>query len=664
MIKSKVWGGLGVLLLIILMVVLVSFFNIKRIENQTGWVVDDSQPKLIRALQLSDRIHHSSALLVFYLLSHDPSQKEEFKTLSVELEATYNELNDLFEKVENESLQQRLLNLRNYLDSFHQFDERLFMLADDIATNQQGLFIAQTILAPLAESAHIFLGDIVLGIDDMEEEDELLANNIHALQNGWGQLIGVVQSYFAFREQESRDGIDVFLSGIEQLYDDLVVEQDSLAEDQVDALDEFSEIRDQYIASLNEALVIHGSDQWRLDIYLVRSELIPLMGAINEELKGVVDFQQQSINETNALLVETVHNTLVVLISILALGFGVCVIVAIMANQYIIMPVIQLKNILGDIAQGNGDLTKRVHIASNDELGIAGEYFNEFEATIQKTLGQVSEVSQEVSDKSIRTSGAIERISSNTARSICLSELTQKTSENIHRKSEAIASQSLQAADQIDSIKSSSDEGIVRMEDMSSDAVKVAQEIETLKRDINILNEQSKEMVGFVDVIKEIADQTNLLALNAAIEAARAGESGRGFAVVADEVRNLAVKTQESTAQLTHHFQTNYESNQVMVSQIGAAAEMITVMIEHVSDTSQAIENILIKVNLLHQELDQIISTTKDQSKESSAIKSIGGQVKALANENTKILADIESCSRELVSGSSQLNVLLSRFKV
>ena len=664
MIKAKVWGGLSALLLLIVIVVLVSFFNIKRIENQIGWVIDDGQPKLIRALQLSDQIHHSSALLVLYLLSHDPSQKKAYLSLSAELKATFEELEDLLGRVQDSYLQQRLAQLKRHLDAFYLFEGRLFMLADDISKNQPGLFIAKTKLIQISGSAQIALGDIVLGIDEMEDQDEQLINNIHELQNKWAQLVSVAQSYFAFREQASRQGIDVFLSGVDQLHNELIEAEDRLTEDQVDALDEFSDFREQYLHSLDEALVIHGGESWRVDVYVVRVELIPLMGLINKELKGVVEYQQQSIIETNALLVHKVNATLLVLISILMLGFGVSVVIAFLANQYIITPVIQLKNALGDIAQGDGDLTKRVHIASNDELGIAGEYFNQFESTIQNTLEKVSAISRGVYDQSVRTSDAIDRISLNTAVSISLSELTQKTSENIHRKSESIESQSLQAAVQIEAIKSCADEGAVRMNEMSSDAVKVAQEIETLKRDINVLNEQSKDMLGFVDVIKSIADQTNLLALNAAIEAARAGESGRGFAVVADEVRNLAVKTQESTAQLTQRFQSNYASNQVLVSQIGAAAEIITVLLEHVSGTDQAIGGILTKVKLLHKMSGEIVSTSKDQSKASVEIEIIGSQAKTLAKENTKILTDIESCSSELVDGSNQLNTLLSRFKV
>ena len=652
------------LLLFMLMAVLVSFLNIKRIESQSDAIIAGSQPKLIHALRLSDQIHHSSALLVLYLLSNHSSQKEEFQSLISQLSNTFTELKGLFEAVEDTALHEQLSNLEQHINSFYLYEDRLFVLADNLSKNQQGLSIAQTDLSPIADRARVMIGDVVLGIEDMDDPSESLVSSIHEFQQNWSQLVGAVQSYFAFREDQSRKDIDVFLSGIDQLYQSILEDEDSLSDDQIDALDEFEEIFSEYTDTLTQALTIHSSEKWRLDVYIVRKELIPLMHNINNELKSVIDYQQQSIDQTNSLLVATVNTTLNVLLFILVTGVTVCAVIALLANQYITVPAVQLKNILRDIAQGNGDLTKRVHISSTDELGMAGEHFNEFASTIQDTLKQVSAVSEDVNKESIRISTSMEKITENNKLSINLSQNTQVTSEDILRKSEAIVGHSLKAVDQIDGIRARADDGIARMDHMSSDAIEVAQEIETLKRDINILNEKSKDMLEFVDVIKNIADQTNLLALNAAIEAARAGESGRGFAVVADEVRNLAVKTQESTSELTQRFETNYEANQVLVSQIGSTAEMIAIMLERVSGASEAIQDILAKAILLHDVSENIVLTTQEQTKTSIEIEQIGKQAKALAEENTVILSEVQACTRDLVCGSSQLNQLLSRFKV
>ena len=234
----------------------------------------------------------------------------------------------------------------------------------------------------------------------------------------------------------------------------------------------------------------------------------------------------------------------------------------------ILRPVESLTHVAVDLAEGEGDLTKRLAIKTRDELGFASRYIDAFINKIQETVRaakenvtgsvtagrQLKEVAQSI-EKSIDQQNALTQ-TSNTLVTEIGRDLDKSENEAI-----STASDLETTAEALNGMTRNLARIIGSINQASESQTEMAEKLSQLNHDA----EQTKEVLG---IISDIADQTNLLALNAAIEAARAGEHGRGFAVVADEVRKLADRTQKTLAEI------NATIN-VVVQAIGDSSDMM-----------------------------------------------------------------------------------------
>ncbi|MCG6201677.1 methyl-accepting chemotaxis protein [Psychromonas antarctica] len=219
-------------------------------------------------------------------------------------------------------------------------------------------------------------------------------------------------------------------------------------------------------------------------------------------------------------------------------------------SRLVVAPLRKVGDALSVIASGGGDLTSRLDIKSNDEIGQLADSFNRFIIKLHDIIKGVMDTANEVNN----TSAIIISSASNNV------QATQQQLAEIEQASTALHEMSLTTNEiaQNANETAKSTETCSQLAKTGSDVVRsTAEQINLLGKDMMVtadkisqLRDKSETIGSVLDVIKSIAEQTNLLALNAAIEAARAGEQGRGFAVVADEVRNLAKRTQDSTSEI------------------------------------------------------------------------------------------------------------------
>ena len=319
---------------------------------------------------------------------------------------------------------------------------------------------------------------------------------------------------------------------------------------------------------------------------------------------------------------------------------------------------------LQSIARGDGDLTQRVNVESNDEIGAMIELFNSFLDKLQRTirqiidaaapLGQVSKDLYQLTQGSEENAKSQQHHTDSISRDILtMTGSIQEVAQRSRQASDEANSAALQAATAREHIGSLST-GINDLGDSVMDAVKAMEQLE----------EETQEVGSVLTVIRSIAEQTNLLALNAAIEAARAGEQGRGFAVVADEVRNLAQKTAASTAEIQQIIQRLQNSANTVLNVMTSNGEKSRASIERSIEATQLLEAIAGTVNQIDELNAGIARFTHEQIGLSSSIRQ---ETQVLQQDAQATANGAEATARlgeQLVRTGDHLRAATSQFRV
>nr|WP_223508126.1 methyl-accepting chemotaxis protein [Pseudomonas sp. BF-B-25] len=343
---------------------------------------------------------------------------------------------------------------------------------------------------------------------------------------------------------------------------------------------------------------------------------------------------------------------------------GIGLLVIWLVGHGIARPLKQMVAMLDDIAQGEGDLTRRLTSDRADELGSIAKGFNTFLAKLQAMITQVVTSVQSVSDSSEHTADIAIRTNTGVHKQMAEIDQVATAVQEMTATAQDVARNATQAAQAASHADQAASQGMQIVRDTSNSIGALAVEIGRAVGVVQTLAKDSENINAILTAIRGIAEQTNLLALNAAIEAARAGEQGRGFAVVADEVRNLAQKTQKATEEIQTMIQQLQQGTRDVVRVMEDSQNRTDESVLHASKAAEALETITQAVSVINDMNTQIASAAEEQSAVADDINRNVINIGQVANEVAGGADESSAASADLTKLAEQQRRLINQFRV
>ena len=327
-------------------------------------------------------------------------------------------------------------------------------------------------------------------------------------------------------------------------------------------------------------------------------------------------------------------------------------------------PLNQLAGAMEELAGGEGDLTRRLDIRSNDELGRVAGSVNAFLSTLQRMFVEVRDQSTTLEHGLRTVTQATQQVASSSRTLAGTSSSNAATVEQVTVSIGHIAEHAREADETMLHTSAVSRRSAAAVGAMEQQMQGIGSTMEGLAASLSGLEQRSEQIAGVAQVIRDIADQTNLLALNAAIEAARAGEQGRGFAVVADEVRKLAERTGSATLEIRATIESIRNETQAAVDGMKQARKAVDLGMVKAHEVAGEIGSIETQMDQAAGRVREIAEATQEQSAAATQLAQSIEEASLMVQTTDEAIQDASNTIDELGQTADRLGKLVGRFRL
>jgi len=665
-VSHKIWLSTGVLMAVLAVVSVSAITSLTISQTRFSSVVEESQPMVLASMELADSLDYANAALGFYLLSADAGEKAKFESTLSKLDEILARLKTM-DAVRDDTPTRALVdNITADIEQYKTYREQMLELAVNFAKNQPGISISAQKMNPLALIVQQNLAALISNEagEKASKKRRQIFFEFTKLRQNWMNLVIATRAYMAFRDEGQLENIKLYRDGFDEQLKKVEAYGDTLTFEQTDSLDQINGAKDDWYGLLDGMVEVHSSEKWRTDSYLIKTEIGPLVERIRENITTLVTQQREATEAISEAVISQVSTTRNMLIILLMFGTIIGAITAYLIGCSITRPLEETVKALNDIAEGEGDLTRRLEVKGKDEIAALSQGFNNFVSKIHTTVSQVSgattqlaSAAEEMSMVTGETSkGVMQQKAETDTVATAMTEMAS-TAQEMARNAESAANNTQEADSQ-------ANEGKQIVAKTMEVINRLASEVERIAEVIRNLESHSDSIGTVVEVIRDIAEQTNLLALNAAIEAARAGEQGRGFAVVADEVRNLANRTQQSTHEIEKMIEQLQSGTKEAAMVMEEGRGMAQTSVEQAQLAAAALEKITHAVQQVMNMNIQISEAAAQQGNVSEEINKNIITITEVADTTNEGTMQMSKASVDLAHLASDLRELIGHFKV
>ena len=378
---------------------------------------------------------------------------------------------------------------------------------------------------------------------------------------------------------------------------------------------------------------------------------------VSGKIFAIDDGISEHVNKSSANVFATIKGYFSTIIGVILAVSIIGILVNFFLARSIAGSLNQFNQLVKDLAEGEGDLTKRISVSSKDETGELAHWINLFVEKLQKILLDITDNADGLNSASSELTLISQQMSDGARQASEKSDSVASAAEEMSTTMNSVAAASEQASTNVNMVAAATEEMASTVNEIAKSSEKArmitndaVQKAGGATANINKLGEAADQISKVTEVINEISEQTNLLALNATIEAARAGEAGKGFAVVANEIKELAKQTAQATQEIKTRIEGIQHSSTQTVGEIKVISDVINDVDEIVSAIAAAVD-------------EQATSTqdiAKNVAQASEGINEVNENVNQSSSVSTQIaaeIADVNQAANMLANSGSQVNL-------